>query len=70
MMMQILKWFYTAVDKTIASYVNQYTKIFDHYGKLVDSEVKTFDLEKSVFPEFDAPNKIQRFLLRANWCFI
>src|SRR3990170_1783222 len=33
---------YTAVDKTIASYVNQFTKIYDHYGKLVDSEVKTF----------------------------
>lgn len=46
-----LEVIYTAVDKTIASYVNQYTKVYDHYGKLVDSEVKTFDIEKSGFPQ-------------------
>jgi len=45
----------TSVDKTIASYVNQYTKIYDHYGKLVDSEVKTFDIEKSGFPQLIPP---------------
>jgi len=46
---------YTSVDKTIASYVNQYTKVYDHYGKLVDSEVKTFDIEKSGFPQLIPP---------------
>ena len=45
----------TSVDKTIASYVNQYTKVYDHYGKLVDSEVKTFDIEKSGFPQLIPP---------------
>ena len=45
----------TALDKTIASYVNQYTKVYDHYGKLVDSEVKTFDIEKSGFPQLIPP---------------
>lgn len=50
-----LEVMYTSVDKTIASYVNQYTKIYDHYGKLVDSEVKTFDIEKSGFPQLIPP---------------
>ena len=46
---------YTSVDKTIASYVNQYTKIYDHYGKLVDSNIKTYDIEKSGFPQLMPP---------------
>lgn len=46
---------FTEVDKTIASYVNQYTKIYDHYGKLVDSEIKTFDIQKSGFPQLVPP---------------
>ena len=46
---------YTSVDKTIASYVNQYTKIYDHYGKLVDSNIKTYDIEKSGFPQLVPP---------------
>ena len=50
-----LEVIYTSVDKTIASYVNQYTKVYDHYGKLVDSEVKTFDIEKSGFPQLIPP---------------
>jgi len=50
-----LEVIYTAVDKIIASYVNQYTKVYDHYGKLVDSEVKTFDIEKSGFPQLIPP---------------
>jgi len=50
-----LEVMYTSVDKTIASYVNQYTKVYDHYGKLVDSEVKTFDIEKSGFPQLIPP---------------
>jgi hypothetical protein len=50
-----LEVIYTAVDKTIASYVNQYTKVYDHYGKLIDSEIKTFDIEKSGFPELIPP---------------
>jgi len=50
-----LEVIYTAVDQTIASYVNQFTKVYDHYGKLVDSEVKTFDIEKSGFPQLIPP---------------
>ncbi|MBE0570864.1 MAG: hypothetical protein IH618_04900 [Ignavibacteriaceae bacterium] len=50
-----LEMIYTSVDKTIASYVNQYTKVYDHYGKLVDSEIKTFDIEKSGFPQLIPP---------------
>jgi hypothetical protein len=50
-----LEVIYTSIDKTIASYVNQYTKVYDHYGKLVDSEVKTFDIEKSGFPQLIPP---------------
>ncbi len=50
-----LEVMYTSIDKTIASYVNQYTKVYDHYGKLVDSEVKTFDIEKSGFPQLIPP---------------
>jgi hypothetical protein len=50
-----LEVIYTSVDKTIASYVNQYTKVYDHYGKLVDSNIKTFDIEKSGFPQLLPP---------------
>jgi len=50
-----LEVIYTSIDKTIASYVNQYTKVYDHYGKLVDSEIKTFDIEKSGFPQLMPP---------------
>jgi len=46
-----LEVIFTAIDKTIPSYVNQYTKVYDDYGKLIDSEIKTFDIEKSGFPE-------------------
>jgi hypothetical protein len=50
-----LEVIYTSVDKTIASYINQYTKVYDHYGKLIDSDLKTFDMEKSGFPELLPP---------------
>ena len=50
-----LEVIYTEVDKTIASYVNQYTRVYDHYGKLIDSEIKTFDIVKSGFPELVPP---------------
>jgi hypothetical protein len=50
-----LELIYTTVDKTIASYVNQYTKVYDHYGKLYDSGIKTFDIEKSGFPQLIPP---------------
>lgn len=46
---------YTSGDRTIAYYVNQYTKVFDHYGKLIDSNIKTFDIEKSGFPQLVPP---------------
>jgi hypothetical protein len=50
-----LELIYTVVDKSIASYVNQYTKVYDHYGKLHDSEIRTFDIQKSGFPQLVPP---------------
>lgn len=50
-----LELLFTAVDKTIANYVNQYTKVYDHYGKLADSEIRTFDILKSGFPQLFPP---------------
>ncbi len=50
-----LEIIYTEVDKTISSYVNQYTRVYDHYGKLIDSAIKTFDIQKSGFPELIPP---------------
>ena len=46
-----LEVIFTSVDKTAPSYINQYTKVFDFYGKLIDSEIETFDIEKSGFPQ-------------------
>ena len=46
-----LEVIFTSVDKTTSSYINQYTKVFDFYGKLIDSEIETFDIEKSGFPQ-------------------
>jgi len=45
-----LEVIYTSVDKVVSSYVNQYTKVYDFYGKLIDSRIETFDIEKSGFP--------------------
>ena len=50
-----LELLFTAVDKTIANYVNQYTKVYNHYGKLVDSEIRTFDILKGGFPQLVPP---------------
>ena len=50
-----LELIYTAVDLSIASYVNQYTRVYDHYGKLYDSDIKTYDIQKSGFPELVPP---------------
>jgi hypothetical protein len=50
-----LELLFTVVDKTISNYVNQYTKVYDHYGKLIDSEIKTFDILKNGFPEIIPP---------------
>jgi len=50
-----LEVIYTDVDKTKASYVNQFTKVFDHYGKLIDSGIRTFDIQKNGFPELVPP---------------
>ena len=49
---------YTSVDKTTASYVNQYTRIYDHYGKLIDSNIKTYDIQKSGFPRLLPPQNL------------
>ena len=45
-----LELIYTSVDKVISSYVNQFTKVYDFYGKLIDSRIETFDIEKDGFP--------------------
>lgn len=45
-----LEFIFTSIDKVISSYVNQYTKIYDFYGKLIDSKIETFDIEKDGFP--------------------
>ncbi len=50
-----LDFIFTSVDKTIASYINRYTKVYDHYGKLIDSEIKTFDILKNGFPQLVPP---------------
>jgi hypothetical protein len=46
-----LEVIFTSIDKTIPSYINKYTKVFDQYGKLIDSDIETFDIEKKGFPE-------------------
>lgn len=50
-----LEVIYTQVDLVKASYVNQYTRVYDHYGKLIDSSIRTFDIQKSGFPELVPP---------------
>ncbi|MCW9095456.1 MAG: hypothetical protein OQJ74_06400 [Ignavibacteriaceae bacterium] len=45
-----LELIYTSIDKVISSYVNQFTKVYDFYGKLIDSKIETFDIEKDGFP--------------------
>ena len=46
-----LEVIYTQVDLIKASYVNQFTRVYDHYGKLIDSSIRTFDIQKTGFPE-------------------
>ncbi len=46
-----LEVIYTSIDLTISSYVNKFTKVYDQYGKLIDSDTETFDIEKRGFPE-------------------
>jgi hypothetical protein len=50
-----LEFIYTSVDKVISYYVNQYTLYYDHYGKLIDSKIETFDFRKSGFPYITPP---------------
>ena len=50
-----LEVIYTQVDLIKASYVNQFTRVYDHYGKLIDSSIRTFDIQKSGFPELVSP---------------
>ena len=42
---------YTAVDKTVASFINKFRKIYNSYGMLVDDEMRAFDLAKEGYPE-------------------
>jgi len=46
-----LEVIYTQVDLVMASYVNEYTRLYDHYGKLIDSSIRTFDIQNNGFPE-------------------
>ena len=50
-----LEVIYTQVDLVKASYVNQFTRVYDHYGKLIDSSIRTFDIQKNGFPELVPP---------------
>lgn len=50
-----LEFIYTSVDKIISYYVNEYTLIYDFYGKLIDSRIETYDIEKSGFPYLIPP---------------
>jgi len=50
-----LEFIYTNVDKVISYYVNQYTLVYDFYGKLIDSKIETFDIRKSGFPYIAPP---------------
>ena len=45
-----LELIYTSIDKVVSSYVNQFTKVYDFYGKMIDSKIETFDIEKDGFP--------------------
>jgi len=45
-----LEVLFTKVDEKIASYVNRYKKVYNTFGKLIDDEIETYDIEKSGFP--------------------
>jgi hypothetical protein len=42
---------FTAVDKTVASFINKYKKVYNSFGTLVDDEMEAFDLTKEGYPE-------------------
>ncbi len=42
---------FTAVDKTVASFINKYRKVYNSYGNLVDDEMQAYDLTKEGYPE-------------------
>jgi hypothetical protein len=50
-----LEFIYTSIDKIISNYINEYTLVYDFYGKLIDSKIETFDIEKSGFPYLIPP---------------
>lgn len=41
---------YTAIDKTISSYINKYKLRYNYFGKMIDNEFDTFDITKVGFP--------------------
>jgi len=41
------------VDKTISSYINQNTRLFNSFGKKLSDEIKTFDLTKDGYPRLE-----------------
>ena len=42
---------YTAVDKTVASFINKFRKVYNSYGTLIDDEMRAYDLAKEGYPE-------------------
>lgn len=41
----------TAVDKTVASFINKFNKVYDNYGRMITDEMQTFDMTKEGYPE-------------------
>ena len=42
---------YNAVDKTVASFINKFRKVYNSYGTLIDDEMRAYDLTKEGYPE-------------------
>ena len=54
-----------SIDKTIASYVNKNTQLYNRFGKLLSDKTEIFDLTKDGYPvtkmpdpEFNSPNEM------------
>lgn len=44
-----------SIDKTIASYVNKNTQVYNHFGKLLSDNTEIFDLTKDGYPITNLP---------------
>jgi hypothetical protein len=54
-----------SIDKTIASYVNKNTQVYNHFGKLLSDNTEIFDLTKDGYPitklpklNYQSPNQL------------